>query len=154
MGWETSESRNFLQKIYTAGGGGYFDVVAIHPYVHPETGGMAALRRFVRDTRAVMNVNSDSRPIWLTEIGWPTAVDAWGGPTVSEAQMGQWVTTAIGDCSGLGAGVDRAYWYSFRDTAIDQSDLENSFGLVRFDLEPKPASFAFRRLADSANCDP
>lgn len=154
MGWEPDESRNFLQKIYAAGGGGYFDVVAIHPYVHPGTAGTSALTQFVRDTRAVMNANSDSRPIWLTEIGWPTAVDAWGGPTVSEDQMAQWVTAVLGDCSGLGAGVDRAYWYSFRDTGVDQTDLENSFGLIRFDLAPKPALFAFRRLADSAFCDP
>lgn len=68
------ERRNFLQAVYDNGGKGYFDVLAIHPYVHPIGQGFTELAARVRDTRAVLAANGEAaKPMWLMEIGWPTA---------------------------------------------------------------------------------
>ena len=45
----------------------------------------------------------------------------------------------------FGAGVKRIYWYSFRSTEWDNGG-EAHFGIVRNNLEPKPAYYAYRTL--------
>ncbi|HID61128.1 MAG TPA: hypothetical protein EYP49_00050, partial [Anaerolineae bacterium] len=151
MGWEPPESRNFLQKIYDSGGKGYFDVVGIHPYVHPITSthglpaGIEGLRDAVEATRSVMLANGDDKPIWITEIGWSTAPDAWGQPTVSEIEVANWLKAVYMGRSDL--GVEKIFWYNFRDSGPDRTNVEHNFGLVRHDLIPKPAYWQYKALA-------
>lgn len=71
------DERRFLQAMYRAGAGRYFDVLAAHPYSfgqppsapagdsqHPAFGRVAELR-------AIMVEHGDRhKPVWITEMGW------------------------------------------------------------------------------------
>ncbi len=143
MGWEEVESRYFLESMYNEGAEGYFDVMSIHPYVHPVTSNVFILQRYINDTRAVMTRYGDSRPIWVDEIGWSTTPNAWGGPTASEEQVASWVTTVFTRLTG----VDKIFWYNFKDIGTDPNNLEHHFGLLHYDLSLKPGYKAYINLS-------
>ncbi len=142
MGWERPAERYFLQAVYDNGGETFFDVAAIHPYVHPLTA-IAAAQNATNATRQVMDTNGDSgKPMWLTEIGWSTAPNAWNQPTVSEEDMAQWLRTVYSQLQGT----DKVFWYNFRDKGTEPDQVEHHFGLVRWDFAPKPAYYAYQDI--------
>ncbi len=77
----------FLQGIYDFGGGGYFDILAAHPYGFGQspTAAPHANRlnfRRLELQREVMVANGDAhKPVWVTEMGWRTSApnidDTW-----------------------------------------------------------------------------
>ncbi len=63
----------FIRGIYEAGGGAYFDVMNVHPYRYPKIPESPSLRDDLLRLRALMAEYGDAdKPIWITEIGWPT----------------------------------------------------------------------------------
>jgi hypothetical protein len=59
-----------LRKLYDAGGRGWFDAVALHPYTARPTD----VLRLVRLSRRQMRKRGDGAlPIWITELSWPAA---------------------------------------------------------------------------------
>lgn len=135
---------DFMAKAYAAGARGYFDAMAIHPYLLP-SGGIEPLRSKIAAARAVMDLNGDSaKPLWLTEIGVPTNVPWWStAPVQSEADAAAWlrqVYTRLWDLTPT------IFWYEFQDQDYGENP-ERSFGMVHFDFSPKPAYDALRELA-------
>ncbi len=137
-----SDPNNFLPKMYHEGAKPCFDVLAIHPYMHPTSHSHSDLQQWIDETRTIMRDNDDFRPIWINEIGWSDAPNAWGLATVSEEAIATWLTDVYSNING----VERIYWYNFRDVAIG-ADPEFHFGLLRHDFSPKPAFDAFQELA-------
>jgi hypothetical protein len=154
MGWEPTESKNFLQRVYDNGGKGFFDVAAIHPYVYPvpASSALKTLQRFVDATRAVIKRNHDDKPLWITEIGWSTFPNAWNNPTVSEEEVVVWLTKVYAELTG----VDKIFWHNFRDIGYNPDldrfwgysgdNVEHHFGLTRSDGTPKPAYYAYKKV--------
>jgi hypothetical protein len=63
----------FIEGIYKAGGGAFFDVMAVHPYRYPDTPEAHSLKDDLDKLRQLMAKYGDSdKPVWITEIGWPT----------------------------------------------------------------------------------
>lgn len=134
----------FLRGVAEHGGWGSFDILAVHPYVDPygpEEGNLISALDGVRTVTAVYG----PKPIWATEVGWasgPGDRDALG-MTDAEAQANYVVRSML--ILWL-AGVERIFWYSFKD------DPHNPYGLLRTgwgrgDLrERKPAYTALRTL--------
>ncbi len=62
----------FIEKVCKLGGGKYFDILSIHPYSHPAPpeGRMDAQIDKLREIMAKYGV--EEKPIWITELGWPT----------------------------------------------------------------------------------
>jgi len=61
------EGWRYLEDIYRAGGGDFFDAVAIHPYGDPLNWNA------IRDTYAVLVRHGDAhKKIWVNEYGWNT----------------------------------------------------------------------------------
>jgi exo-beta-1,3-glucanase (GH17 family) len=143
MGWEPPESRHFLEKLYYEDARNCYDVVDIHPYVHPVRQGINALQRSVDEARAVMLKYGDSRPIWLGEIGWSTALNAFDVPSITEEQQAQWVTAVFTTLKEP----DKIFWYNFKNTGTDPQDEEQNFGLLHYDMTSKPAYKAFSDLS-------
>lgn len=80
-------------------------------------------------------------PIYVTEAGWPTA---GGKCSVMEhaaadntAQLILWASTASSWLKGL-------WLYELKDSGTSPSELEDNFGLFRFDNTPKPAGCSAR----------
>ncbi len=135
----------FLQHIYDAGAAPYFDLVSIHPYSHPMFGA-APLQTAVESVRTVMNSNGDAAtPLWLTEIGWSDAPNAWNAPTASPDSIASFLTAVY----TMPLEVEVIFWYNFRDIFADSPDVEHNFGLLEGDFSPKPAFEAYRALADA-----
>ncbi len=142
MGWEPPVSRYFLQAVYESGGKDFMDVVAIEPSVHPSSGILAA-QSAVDDAKQVMYANGDAdKPLWISAIGWSTAPNAWGNPTVTEEEVAGWLTTLYTHLRG----VKKLFWSDFRDQGTDPENAVHHYGLVSYDLSPKPAYYAYQRF--------
>ncbi len=134
---------NFIADAYAAGAQGYFDAMAIHPYMLPN-GGIEALRGKIEATRALMDAQGDADvPLWLTEIGVPTDAPWWQtAPLQSEADAAQWLRQIYTQLWDLTPTI---FWYQLEDREIGD-DPEGHFGLVRSDLSPKPAYQMLKEL--------
>ncbi len=108
MGGLTGNDYPFLERVYQAGGKGYFDVVGVHtdtacnvlsPYEFLRGAGNRMIPdSFLayREVHAVMLANGDDKPIWMTEMSWRTTSatcgeGAWAGQKsagVSDATAG------------------------------------------------------------------
>lgn len=139
-GWES----DFVQAAYAAGARGYFDVMAIHPLMLPNSG-IATVRGRIAATRAVMNKYGDNAvPIWLTEIGVPTNAPWWPtAPLQSEADQASWLGQVFTKLWDLTPTI---FWYSLQDRPNDDS-ADAHFGLLRADFSAKPAYDRLRALA-------
>jgi len=134
----------FVREVLRAGAWSSFDLFAIHPYVDPtgpEAGNLTAAADGVRALAAPYG----SKPIWATEIGWssgPGDHDPFG--VVDEQQQARFLVRAL--LLLREAGVERSFWYTFKD------DPDNPYGLVRYGTgradytERKPAFTAFQML--------
>ncbi len=63
----------YIEGIYQAGGANYFDAMAVHPYRYPDTPEAHSLKGDLEKLKALMSQYGDpNKPVWITEIGWPT----------------------------------------------------------------------------------
>lgn len=80
-------------------------------------------------------------PIYVTEAGWPTAMNKCGVSEQAQAdnmaQLVLWASTASSWLKGL-------WLYELKDSGRNPSELEDNFGLYHFDNSPKPAACAVR----------
>ncbi|QDU57372.1 beta-galactosidase [Aeoliella mucimassa] len=63
---------DYIEELYQLGGGQCFDIMNVHPYSHPlppEQNLEESLQQ-LKDLMA--KYGDDNKPIWATEIGWPT----------------------------------------------------------------------------------
>jgi polysaccharide biosynthesis protein PslG len=152
LGGLTNESWNFLWEIYGAGGKGYFDYVALHPFTAKPQG----LLTIIHTVRTVMDYNNDSkRRLLLTEMSWTSAKGKTPRHyTFDMSEAGQ--ATKLAAAYKLLAKerkaikLDTVYWYTWTTTDNSKDD---SFGysgvtkLVNGKIVRKPAYAALRNTA-------
>lgn len=79
----------WVEALYAAGAGGYFDALGVHPYYWPAVPNMNAIAAM----HDVMVANGDGdKQIWLTEAGAPTGTAA---RAVSEAVQAQTIAKVV-----------------------------------------------------------
>jgi hypothetical protein len=129
----------FLQQLYDAGIGGYFDAAAAHPYVFP--GGLAADSQNgwsdVGRMHDIMAAHGDGgKKIWLTEMGAATSVG--DGQGVSQQEQAKEIVDVLAAAAAT-PYVGPAFIYSVRDTnSANTGDRESCFGaLLTTDWQPK-----------------
>lgn len=130
---------NFLNDMYIAGAKGFFDAIAMHPYVFP--GGIAADPNNgwtdINRVHDVMTEHGDGdKLIWMTELGAPTAAATDEG--VDQGRQADQILEVLEGLAGAGF-VGPAFIYSIRDLdSSDPDDIENNFGaLLTTDWQPK-----------------
>ena len=128
----------------------YFDAVAIHPYGNDLTGlsgiGDNQLRRTELIRRALVAHRAANKPLWITEVGWPTCA---GGSVRCTSYVGQAASLdrlSIYLHTTWASYVKAAFIYHYEDDGTDLGDPENDYGLTTFEHQPKPALAIFRRL--------
>ena len=141
-----------IEELYKLGAGAYFDIMNVHPYCIPDRP-EGHLDRQLEDLRALMAKYGDAdKPIWITEIGWPTNErkpgfnpqkgDKWEFDTgVDEATEARYLSRALG--IAFAEGVETFLPYELRDREHDRYNREAYFGLCRNDFTPKPAFAAY-----------
>lgn len=87
-----------LKNIYKNGGKGFFDILAIHPFVNPlRADGAARVKTMVAACRKIIKERGDAKEIWLTELGapgvkTPKKENGWReGMSPTEKEQANWV---------------------------------------------------------------
>lgn len=74
-GW----AHDFIRRCYEVGAADCFDIMNVHPYTFPFQA-EGRLESGLAQLREIMSQHGDgSKPIWFTEIGWPTVNSVAGG---------------------------------------------------------------------------
>jgi len=140
MGWESPESRYFLQKMCDSKATDYCDIISIHPYNDPVKG-IDALQARIDEAINVLKINGINKPVWVDEIGWST-LRMDGTPLATEDEVAAWLTKVFTELKN----VDRILWYNFKDAIYDPQNKEHHFGVVDYNLQPKKAYYALKQL--------
>lgn len=139
----------WLTNLFNDGILSYIDGLSIHPY----TGGQTAepesgpIDQQITDTENLIkhNNNGQPKPIWVTELGWPTCC-AHVDESTEAAYLVRGATMA------LAGGVQKFLFYDFLDGGTDPNYVEDHFGVLRLqdaagNYTPKPAYTAYAVLA-------
>jgi hypothetical protein len=146
VGGQAIAGARFLDRLYRVKGiKGTFDAVALHPYTRTAK----QMIPQVREMRAVMRDNKDARTgFYITEMAWGSvgnsSFDKGAGGQAKELKRAYGLLL-----SGRKAWRLRgAYWFSLTDQAPGEGCIFcDSSGLFTISFEPKPAWFAFAKLA-------
>ncbi len=144
----------YLEEVYKAGGGAYFDIMSANAYGFndppdaPPDPGRLNFRR-VELLRLVMEKYGDmDKPIWFNEYGWnavpPTVQDTrWG--RVTEEQQALYTVQGIRYAREHWpwAGVI-SIWYFRQGGEIPRESAEHYFRMVNEDFTPLPVYTAVR----------
>jgi hypothetical protein len=131
----------------------YFDAVAVHPYSDDRSPALTDDRygfQRLSSTRDLLVAHGASdKPLWITEVGWPTCPGGAADECVTEAQQASYLQTAFDLVKTKFASYVRAMFvYHYNDFAPgDPNSREQWFGLTRVDGSHKPAYDVFRAAA-------
>ncbi len=131
----------------------HVDSFSLHPYrypfTEPEDGETqdALLTTLCETQDLLAELGAPGLPIWLTELGWHTAPEAFvaGG---TEHEQAAWLARSA--LLSLSHGVEWFLWYTFRDLGPDLDDQEQAFGLYGWDEDPTSGPDAEPKLAVAA----
>jgi polysaccharide biosynthesis protein PslG len=141
---------SFLERMYQSGAAGSFDAVGWHPYNYPyglSYYGWSAWSQMSETTpsaRSIMSAGGDgAKQIWATEFGAPT-----GSTTrdITEAAQAQLVSDSYAKLKTW-SWAGPAFFYSYKDTGTNKSDVEQNFGIIHFDWSPKASYTAYQNAA-------
>lgn len=150
---------DFLGRLYDFGAKGSFDAVAVHTdtacnttvptfYYREPTGriGRYAFTGY-REVHRTMVAHGDSKPIWMSELGWSTTdarcpvADKPAG--VSPEQQAEFLAKAYG-CLADDPYVEQGLWFNLHDiNSSPMAPFSQQYGLVSDAFKRKPAFAAF-----------
>lgn len=141
---------DFVRQAYAADPhvAGCYDAMAYHPYPYPFTapeldvpvrGSVLAAADGMRG--ALRDVGDASKPLWITEVGWPTNAATYGVP---EAKQGQYTARMLAATFAQGVPVLTFYTYGDGADPTGGANQEAWFGFFRPDDSPKPSFQALR----------
>jgi hypothetical protein len=138
----------WFQQLFQDGGLRFMDVVSDHPYplvssLSPERAGIAQQMDLLQSLIRHYN-NGSAKPIWITELGWPTSLF-----NVDERTQAQYLVR--GAVLSLASGVQKFFWYDYLNDGTAFYSSEQNFGLLRQPdaagrYTPKPSYAAYATL--------
>jgi hypothetical protein len=145
-----------LKRIYKNGGGGYFDILAIHPFVNPLNDiDVARIGGLYKGCKKIMQENNDDKKIWLTELGSPgvrhpdNANSWWMGLSPTEEQQAEWVEKIYTKILPQLPDCEVIFWAFFRDCKSHWNNGIDYFGLLRWDYSRKPAFLSYKKCYEN-----
>lgn len=118
----------WIEDLLAAGGYQYMDAISVHPYSYPLSPESFRLDNEINKLDDLMiRYGGAHKPIWISEIGWPTNTSARGVSEYSSAVYGvkAYVLASINNL------VEQVFWYDFQNDGTDTNDPEQNFGLIR-----------------------
>ncbi len=125
-----------------------FDILTIHPY-RAHLNDLAFINDLKKVSDLVKLPDGKRRPVWLTEMGWPTytphnTLRQDFAPTTLRAQAELIARSYL--CAIVSGVEPRTFWYNFRNDGNDPIYFEHQMGIVYNDFRPKPAYLAYATL--------
>ncbi|MBC8061748.1 MAG: DNRLRE domain-containing protein, partial [Clostridiaceae bacterium] len=116
----------WVEEIFKLGGMQYLDVISVHPYRYP-----ANPENLAKDLDSINELvkrynNGQTKPIWITETGWPTHTTSSG---VSEKTQSNYIVRSY--TLALSKGVEKYFWYDLLNDGTDPAVNEPNFGIIR-----------------------
>ena len=134
----------------------YFDILSLHPYNWPDFPPPETwIAAYLDKVRNEMKKTDQTFPIWFTEVGAPHhghyKDHFFGYPDegikVHGLSRSQSVSYMIKlHVIAFQQGVQKIFWYNYRDQEPDRDDAENHFGLIDYKGYPKPVYLAYVHL--------
>ncbi|WP_188548006.1 cellulase family glycosylhydrolase [Rhodococcoides trifolii] len=139
---------DFMKGIYSAGGKGFFDATAFHPYNaqgYLSQGTQPYDSKIhIQNIRSSMVANGDTaKRLWSTEFGLPSFKS--GSYSFTETDQANWTRDAIVYLRSLPYS-GPMFLFDFRDTATGNGVRDENFGLLRSDYSQKPVYAVARSL--------
>ena len=128
---------DFVSGVLAAGAGRSMDAMSFHPYRQPSP----PEENLLADT-ARLKALAPEKPLWITEIGYPSHTGAAG--VDEETQADYLARTFL--LARTSPSIKRVFWYDFQNDGEDPGEAEFNFGIVRKDGTPKPAFAALKTL--------
>ena len=134
-----------------------FDILSLHPYAWPDFPSPETWLPDILDfTRGEMAINGLDMPIWFTEVGAPHKGNApgeyfgYGDPATDTTHVVEGLSRPE-EASflnkvytlGLQGGVEKIFWYNYKDLNQRRYYPEDHFGLIDYWGYPKPAYLAY-----------
>jgi len=135
---------NFLTAIYQNGAKDYMDRLSYHPYCTPyapDYTGSDSHNPYIwlgTKVRPLMVSFGDTRPLWITEVGWTTA-------DVGETKQSDYLVKALQMARDWG-WVETFIIYNWKDSSTSGSLTK---GLLRTDRTLKPSYYAVKDFISS-----
>ncbi|WZL79746.1 chitobiase/beta-hexosaminidase C-terminal domain-containing protein [Eubacteriales bacterium mix99] len=114
------------------------DAVSLHPYVYPSSPESGNVMGSIEQANQIFG-DHPAKPIWITEIGWPTHTGISG---VSEATSGAYAVRLYTWALANPDKVEHIFWYDLQNDGIDETYNENNFGLIRSFLPKDPVPWS------------
>ncbi len=158
FGGPSHQDARFISAAYAAGAGGYFDVMATHPYQggsdkppdHPTDGNDWWMTEQPTITELMRRNGDGHKEVWWTEFAWSVGPNHEGLPSyrrgVTEAQQGQYLVESLQLAAERYPNVTRAAWYNGLERVdADADSWTRGYALIKRDMTPRPALDALRR---------
>jgi hypothetical protein len=135
----------FLKQTLDLGVLKHCDAVALHTYNYSEARTAEAWHARMAGVDAFLRAANGGKPVplYLTEMGWPNHI-ASSGSTQDYTAISLAKLYLLARTHGYIKGL---WWYQIRDDAWNAAYNEDNFGLLRQDLTPKAAYYAYKDVA-------
>ncbi len=136
----------YLEKLLDLGLVENCDVVALHTYNYGEAARTPEdWRDRMEKVDGMLRSHNGGKevPLFVTEMGWPTQIDARGTTPEEYASF----LARLYLLARTFSYVKGLWWYDYQDDGWDWKYNENNFGMVRPDLTPKPSYFAMTDIS-------
>jgi hypothetical protein len=132
--------------------GGCYDALAYHPYPYPFTAPeldvpiRGSVLSAADGMRAAQPPADREKPLWITEVGWPTHDRTYGVPEIKQAQY-----IARMALASYAQRIPVLDFYTYGDYAdpTGGANQEAWFGFFRPDGTPKPSYTALKTFSDT-----
>lgn len=132
----------FLEDFFASGALEYLDAVSVHPYRNYKKGPETAAEDYAK-VRALIEkhapANKKNLPILSGEWGYSTFTKG-----ISVEKQAAFVVRQ--QLANLLNNIPISIWYDWKNDGQNPDEREENFGIVTYDLKPKPAYIALQTL--------
>lgn len=152
--YQIAETRvSDAEKFFASEAAAAFDILALHPYAWPDFPTPERwFDTYMDDLDHAMRKHSVKFPIWFTEIGAPQndarVAQMYSGrnPVRGQSRAENSAYLVKAHVLALARGIERIFWYNYRDRDAKTRDVEAHFGLIDYWGFPKPSYAAYTTM--------
>ncbi len=153
--WPDIDVMMWYRQFFDLGAADTIEIVAPHPYnlhrLNPYPEDQPMINQSLPDFYRLVRKHELNWRVWDDEVGFSSFRLAETTPgnlysPCTELQQAQLLVRLI--VLQLVNGVEKIFWYDFRNDGTDPTAPEHNFGLIRYDYTPKPSLVAYANLID------